>query len=51
VYGCVTTGEAWQFLRLEGAAVTIDRGRLYIDNVGAILGAFEAIVLQSRGPA
>jgi hypothetical protein len=49
VYGCVTTGEAWQFLRLEDAAVTIDRGRLYIDNVGMILGAFGAILLQSRG--
>jgi hypothetical protein len=48
-YGCVTTGEAWQFLRLNGADVTIDRGRLYIDNVGAILSAFTVIVARSRG--
>jgi hypothetical protein len=47
VYGCVTTGEAWQFLRLDGATVTIDRLRLYIDNVGGILGVFQAIVSQS----
>ena len=48
VYGCVTTGEAWQFLRLEGSDVTVERGRLYIDNVGAILAAFGAIVSRSQ---
>jgi hypothetical protein len=42
VHGCVTTGEAWQFLRLEGEAVTLARGRLYIDNVGGILAALHA---------
>jgi hypothetical protein len=44
VFGCVTTGEAWQFLRLEGSKVTVDRSRLYLDNVGGILGAFQFIV-------
>jgi hypothetical protein len=48
IYGCVTTGEAWQFLRLDGAEVTIDRSRVYIDNVAAILGAFRAIVAASQ---
>jgi hypothetical protein len=51
VYGCVTTGEAWQFLRLQGSAVTVDRLRLYIDNVGGILSVFTAIVTRTRGPA
>ena len=51
VHGCVTTAEAWQFLRLEGSAVTIDRVRIYIDNIGAILGAFQAIVARSRPAA
>jgi len=51
VYGCVTTGEAWQFLALEGAAVAIDRTRVYIDNVGKILGVFGAIVARCRGAA
>jgi hypothetical protein len=50
VSGCVTTGEDWQFLRLAGTAVTIDQGRLYIDNVGGILAAFQAC-LQQAGPA
>jgi hypothetical protein len=49
LYGCVTTGEAWQFLRLTGAEVTVDRSRLYIDNVGAILAVFVTIVNRSRG--
>ena len=40
VYGCVTTGEDWQFLRLEGTAVIIDTMRRYINNVGSILAAF-----------
>jgi hypothetical protein len=40
VYGCVTTGEDWQFLRLTGVVVTLHRPRLYIDNVGLILAAF-----------
>lgn len=47
VYGCVTTGEGWQFLRLAGTAVTIDQGRLYIDNVGGILAALQAAIQQA----
>jgi hypothetical protein len=47
VYGCVTTGEAYQFLRLAGEEVTIDTGRLYIDNVGGILAALYASVQQA----
>ena len=44
LFGCVTTGEAWQFLRLEGDAVELDAGRLYLDNLGGILAAFGRIV-------
>jgi hypothetical protein len=47
IYGCVTTGEDWQFLRLEDTAVTIDQGRLYIDNVGGILAALLATIPQA----
>ena len=31
-------------LRLVGKAVTLDQGRLYIDNVGGILAALQACV-------
>jgi hypothetical protein len=49
VYGCVTTGEVWQFLRLAASEVAVDRQRLYIDNVGAILAAFGAILAENLG--
>ena len=46
VYGCVTTGEAWQFLGLSGTAVTLHRPRLYIDAVGSVLAAFGRAVAE-----
>ena len=49
IYGCVTTGENWQFLRLVQTAVTIDQGRLYIDNIGGILAALQACIQQGGG--
>jgi hypothetical protein len=44
VYGCVTNGEAWQFLRLAVSAAGIDRRRYYIDKVGGILAVLLAMV-------
>lgn len=43
VYGCVTSGETWQFLLLSNETAILDRRRYYIDNVGTILGALKAI--------
>ena len=51
MFGCVTTGEVWQFLRLDGTAVVIDRGRLFLDNVGGILGALRTILSHGPGAA
>jgi hypothetical protein len=48
VYGCVTTGEAWQYLRLEGPVVSIERRRYYIDNVGLVLAAWQAVIAACR---
>jgi hypothetical protein len=31
IFGCVTTGEAWQFLKLEHDVISIDSERYYID--------------------
>jgi hypothetical protein len=50
LFGCVTTGEAWQFLRLEGDTVTINRTRFYIITVGLILAALRAILAQEGVP-
>ena len=38
VYGCVTTGNNWRFLKLEGDTLTIDRTEYHIQNVAAVLG-------------
>lgn len=38
IYGCVTTGELWQFLALEAKTLKIDPERIYIEHVDKILG-------------
>jgi hypothetical protein len=43
IFGCVTTGETWQFLRLADQAALLDRSRYYLDNIGRILGVLRAI--------
>ncbi|MBY0227731.1 MAG: hypothetical protein K2W96_00485 [Gemmataceae bacterium] len=44
IHGCVTTGEDWQFLRLDGNELIIDPSRRYINQVGAVLAALLAAV-------
>jgi len=44
VFGVVTTGSAWKFLRLQHATVTLDVKEYYIDNAGKILGILTHIV-------
>ncbi len=44
VFGVVTTGSAWKFLRLQQAVVTLDVKEYYIDNAGKILGVLTHIV-------
>ena len=47
VFGVVTTGSAWKFLRLAGADLTIDRRETYIDNIGRVLGVLQEIVREA----
>jgi hypothetical protein len=44
VYGVVTTGSAWKFLRLEGNTLTIDIPEYYIDNLPKIMGILKQLV-------
>jgi hypothetical protein len=44
VYGAVTTGGAWKFLRLQGSDVVLDLIEYYIDNLGKIMGILSHIV-------
>lgn len=43
IYGCVTTGERWHFLRLIGSDLTIDTHRYFPGELDRILGVFQAI--------
>jgi len=45
IYGCVTNGENWLFLRLKDNVAAVDRRRYYIDNVGGILAVFKNIIV------
>ncbi len=43
VYGVVTTGDVWRFLRLEGDAVTIDVSAYYLREIDRVLGVLLAM--------
>jgi hypothetical protein len=45
VYGAVTTGNIWKFLKLEVTTIYVDKPEYYIDSVDAILG----VLLQMVG--
>jgi hypothetical protein len=44
IYGCITTGEIWCFLRLENKSLTIDSDRYYIDSLPNVLGVMKHII-------
>ncbi|MDM8566343.1 hypothetical protein QUF74_11935 [Candidatus Halobeggiatoa sp. HSG11] len=46
VYGCVTTGENWQFLKLEDNIIFMDNNRYYISELDKIIGIFQYIINQ-----
>jgi hypothetical protein len=48
VFGCVTSGEDWQFLKLEGTQLKLDSQRYYISNPDRILAILNAIVATAR---
>lgn len=43
-YGCVTTGTAWRFLRLNGSTLTLDLREYAIGEADRLLGVFTHIV-------
>jgi hypothetical protein len=46
VYGCVTNGELWQWLKLDGNRALIDPHRQQLTEVGSILAAFLAVLAE-----
>ena len=46
IYGCVTNGENWQFLRLTGNQLEIDKQRYFLVKLSEILGILSRIVKE-----
>jgi hypothetical protein len=44
IYGCVTTGTDWQFLKLENQTITLEPNLKYIIELNNILGIFQRII-------
>ncbi len=44
VYGAVTTGDNWRFLKLTEAHLTVDADEYMLHQIGKILGIFRATV-------
>jgi hypothetical protein len=44
IYGAVTDGYEWVFLKLEGEMLYIDRARYYLNNLPSLLGALQTII-------
>ncbi len=44
MFGCVTTGEIWQFLKLENQTATADADRYYLEDIAKVLGIFKTII-------
>ena len=49
IYGVVTTGTNWRFLRLQGQTIEMDLNEYFISQLGKILGIMKgAVVSESR---
>lgn len=44
IYGCATTADDWQFLKLSGKQLSIDRDKYFISELETILGVFQQII-------
>ncbi len=48
IYGCVTTGEQWLFLRLEGDTIQIHPHRFFLNELTDIIGMFQSMLDNSK---
>lgn len=48
IYGAVTTGSIWQFLKLEGQILSIDLSEYYLKDVNQILGILASSISQGN---
>ena len=48
VYGAVTSGTIWRFLRLEGTHLAIDGQDYFINDLAKIIGIFSSVIVSSH---
>lgn len=48
LYGGVTNGDVWRFLRLQGTVATVDRDFYYLDNVEKIVGILLSMLAPQK---
>lgn len=44
IYGCVTNGKIWLFMKLENDMIAVDEKTYYLGNLPELLGAFQTII-------
>jgi hypothetical protein len=44
LYGCSTTGDDWQFLKLENNTIFVDKQKFYLGEIEELLGVFQIII-------
>ena len=44
IYGCVTTGDDWLFLKLKNDILYIDKKKYYLNELGELLSIFQYII-------
>jgi len=44
IYGCVTTGDNWKFMKLENNIIYADKKTYYLGELEELLGAFQTII-------
>ena len=49
IYGCITTGDDWQFLRLSQKQLAIDETKQYLSNLPQIFGTLKQMVDELIG--
>mgnify|MGYP003373623310 FL=1 len=48
IYGCITTADAWQFMKLEKNIITVHNEKYYLNDLPEILGIFQYIINKNK---
>ncbi len=50
IYGAVTTGTTWKFLKLSGTTAWVDRDEYYLNEIEILMGIFSLIITTGNQP-